>query len=80
MNSIVENLNQLYAMKRELKQRRKAYNESVKGLVNSIHNLETEVTKEVLEAGQTITIPGFRAEYKPTVVFKMKKEKEVENE
>lgn len=74
MNNIVENLNQLYAMKRELKAKRKAYNESVRGLVNGIHSLESEVVKQVLESGKTVTVGGIRAEYKPTVVIKMKKE------
>ena len=74
MNEVVEELELLCSMKQELKSKRKAYNQSVKGLKNSIQALENEITKKVLEGGQTVTANGIRAEYKPTVVFKMKRE------
>lgn len=75
-NNVITNLQTLCEKKRELKKRRKAYNESVKGLVNEIHDLEAEVMKAVLETGKTITLDGIRAEYKPTVVIKLKREDE----
>ena len=75
-NNVITNLETLCEKKRELKKRRKAYNESVKGLVNEIHDLEAEVMKAVLETGKTITLDGIRAEYKPTVVIKLKREDE----
>lgn len=75
-NNVIDNLEILCAKKRELKTRRKAFNESVRPLVNEIHDLEAEIVKTVLETGKTITVGGIRAEYKPTVVFKMKREKE----
>jgi len=74
--NVITNLEMLCEKKRELKKRRKAYNESVKGLVNEIHDLEAEVMKAVLETGKTITLDGIRAEYKPTVVIKLKREDE----
>lgn len=79
-NSIVDDLNLLYALKRELKTKRRAYNESVKGLVNSIHNLETRITNQVLAAKETVATAGIKAEYKPTVVIKMRRDEEKENE
>ncbi len=76
MANVVEDLNLLYSMKRELKAKRKTYNESVKGLVNSIHALESSIIRQVLDGGKTVQGNGIRAEYKPTVVIKMKREAE----
>ena len=61
----------LYDLKRELRSKRKAYNESVKGLKNSIQSLEQSISDQVLAAGQTVSIGKIRAEYKPTVVIKI---------
>lgn len=78
MSNIVNDLNLLYEMKSELKTKRKDFNESIKGLKSSIESLEAEIVKQVLESGKTVSVGGIRAEYKPTVVIRMRKEKEIE--
>lgn len=75
---ITDDLNLLYSLKSELREKRKAYNESVKGLRSSIVALEQEITRQVLESGKTITVGKIKAEYKPTVVIKIVKEEEKE--
>ena len=75
---ITDDLNLLYTLKSELREKRKAYNNSVKGLKNSINALEMSITKQVLEAGKTVTVGNIRAEYKPTVVIKIKRSEERE--
>lgn len=76
--TIEESMTLLYEMKQDLKARRKAYNNSVKNLKDSIRSLEAVITADVIESKQTITVGNLRAEYKPAVVFKMKKEEENE--
>lgn len=68
---ITEDLALLYELKKELREKRKAYNNSVKGLKNSIQMLESSITEQVLESGKTVSIGSIRAEYKPTVVIKI---------
>ena len=68
---INDDLALLYELKRELRAKSKAYNESVKGLKNSIQALESSITDQVLAAGKTVSIGHIRAEYKPTVVIKV---------
>lgn len=74
--TIEESMTLLYEMKQDLKARRKAYNKSVKNLKESIRSLEAVITADVIESKQTITVGNLRAEYKPAVVFKMKREDE----
>ena len=73
---ITEELTEYGELKRELNTRRKAYNNSVKDLKNRINELEQSITKQILEAGKTVQIENVRAEYKPTVVIKIKREHE----
>lgn len=73
---ITEDLTLLYNLKQELRSKRRAYNNSVKGLKNSIQALETAITEQVLAAGETVSIGTIRAEYKPTVVIKIKRNNE----
>jgi hypothetical protein len=73
---ITEDLALLYNLKQELRTKRRAYNNSVKGLKNSIQALETTITEQVLAAGETVSIGTIRAEYKPTVVIKIKRNNE----
>lgn len=73
---ITEDLALLYNLKQELRTKRRAYNNSVKGLKNSIQALETAITEQVLAAGETVSIGTIRAEYKPTVVIKIKRNNE----
>lgn len=68
---ITEDLALLYELEEELRTKRKAYNNSVKGLKNSIQALKNSITEQVLESGKTATYGKIRAEYKPTVVFKI---------
>lgn len=77
---ITEDLALLYDLKNELRAKRKAYNESVKGLKNSIQALENSITEQVLAAGQTVNIGTIRAEYKPTVVIKIRRNGEDRDE
>ena len=72
--NINEEMALLYSKKRELKEKLKAYKESVKPLKNEISVLEASITKQVLETGKTVQVGGIRAEYEPTVVIRMKKE------
>lgn len=77
---ITEDLALLYDLKNELRAKRKAYNESVKGLKNSIQALENSITEQVLAADQTVNIGTIRAEYKPTVVIKIRRNGEDRDE
>ena len=64
------------SLKYELHLKRKAYNESVKGLKHSIKSLEDLITEQVLEAGRTVSMDNVVAEYVPTVVISIKNKKE----
>lgn len=77
---ITEDLALLYDLKKELREKRKAYNNSVKGLKNSIQALESSITEQVLAAGQTVTCGKIRAEYKPTVVIKIQRQNDGNND
>ena len=70
---ITEDLALWYELKEELRKKRKAYNDSVKGLKNSIQALESSITEQVLVTKETVNIGDARAEYKPTVVFKTRR-------
>ena len=71
---IAENMERLYALKKELKARNRKHSEEMKPLKEEIQLLEADVIEEVLKAGKTIQIGNLRAEYIPTVRIKMKKE------
>lgn len=66
----------LYAMKTEYRQKKKAFDEKNKTLKDSIKAYENLITNEVLRNKETVTVGNMRAEYKPTVIFRMKKDKE----
>ena len=70
---VKEDMLLLTDLKRELRAKRKAYNESVKGLKASIQDLEQTVNDGVLALGHTVVCENMMAEYRPTVVIKMKK-------
>ena len=78
-NNIECDLSLLFDLKSELKKRRKVYNDSVKGLKASIYSLEQKITEQVLSEGHTVQVGMIRAEYKPTVVIKIKREQEQNN-
>lgn len=71
---IEEDLKLYRNLKYELHLKRKAYNDSVKGLKHSIKSIEEEIKKQVLQAGQTIRSDNVVAEFVPTVVISIKKE------
>ena len=75
---ITEDKERLYSLKTELRSESKKYRDSVKPLKDEIQLLEADIVKQVLEAGKTISVGGIKAEYKPTVIIRMKKEKENE--
>ena len=66
---INDDLQLLYSLKCELRTRYREYKNSVKGLKDSIRTLEQEITKQVLESGETVKYGKITAEYKPTVVI-----------
>ena len=76
--NIAEEMTLLYSKRLELKRKRKAHRADEKPLKDEISMLEASIEKQVLESGKTIQYGGIKAEYKPTVVFKMKKEKQDE--
>ena len=71
IGSLDKELERMKKTAKELREKRKAYNNSVKGLKNSIQVLESSITEQVLESGKTVSIGSIRAEYKPTVVIKI---------
>ena len=77
---ITEDMQLLYELRCELRKKRKAFNDSVKGLKASIQTLEQEITRQVLESGKTITVGRMKAEYKPIVVIGIQKKDEGANE
>ena len=77
-DSLEDKMTQLFEMKTELRQKQKAFRNSVKHLRQSIEGLENIIRAEVLEKKQTVTVGGIRAEYKPTVVIKIKRENDGE--
>ena len=70
---ITEDMQRLYALKKELKSKNKKHNDEVKPLKDQIHLLEADIIEEVLKAGKTIQVENIRAEYVPTVKIKIKK-------
>lgn len=71
---ITDDMERLYSLKQSLRKKRHEFNESVKPLKDEITVLEASITEEVLKARKTVQVGAFKAEYKPVVVFKMKKE------
>ena len=71
-----EMMENLYAMKTEYRQKRKAFDASVKTLKDNIKAYENLITQEVIRNKETITVGNIRAEYKPTVIIKIRKEAE----
>lgn len=72
---ITDDMELLCQYRNDLKLRRDTYNASVKGLKAQIAELEASITEQILASGTSITVGNLRAEYRPTVVFRMRKEK-----
>ena len=75
MNELQEKMAELCMAKVEKRKADAEYRERMKPLSDKIKALEDEITKDVLMAGHTITGDGIKAEFKPRVVFKLKKSK-----
>jgi len=72
--TLEECLDELYEKKCEYRRKQKAFKDANKHLLESIKSLESIVTDGVIKRGMTIRGNGIRAEYKPTVVIKIKKD------
>ena len=70
-----EMLNDLYEMKIEYRAKQKAFKDANKHLLESIKSLENIITDEVIKRGETVKADGIKAEYKPTVIIKIKRER-----
>ena len=68
-------LARLYEMKLEYRRNQKAFKDANKHLLESIKSQENIVIDEVMKLARTVKIDGIKAEYKPQVVIKMKKDK-----
>lgn len=75
-DSLEARLTLLSEMKAEMKAKRKEYKNNTRHLVESMKSLENIITEEVLKLGKSVTVGNIRAEYTPTVVIKLKKDKE----
>lgn len=75
---ITEDLQKLGLIEAEMAAERREYRRKVKPLRNEKRLLEASIAAEVLKAGKTIQVGNMRAEYRPTVVIEMIKEKEQE--
>ena len=71
-------LAQLCEMKLEYRAAKKAFDNKYKNLRDSIKSLENIITDEVIKAKRTVVVGDIKAEYIPTVSFKLKKEKDNE--
>lgn len=75
MDSLEGMLQRLAEMKSEQRAKKKQYMDDTKNLRESIKSLEAIITEEVKKLHRTVVVGNIRAEYKPQVVIKMKKEK-----
>lgn len=69
-----EMMTQLYEMKVEYRAKQKAFKDTNKHLLESIKCLENLVTDEVIKRGKTVKVAGIKAEYKPAVIIKIKRD------
>ena len=69
-------LAELLEKKTEYRRNQKSFKEQNKHLLESIKSLENIVTDEVIKRGKTVRVEGIKAEFKPTVVIKIRKGKE----
>lgn len=75
MNELQTKMAELCMAKVEKRKADAEYREKMKPLSDRIKALEDEITASVLAAGHTITGDGIKAEFKPRVVFKLKRSK-----
>lgn len=72
--SVEARLRQLCEMKLEYRAAKREFNFKYKHLRESIKSLENIITDEVIKSKRTIVVDGIKAEFIPTVSFKLKKE------
>lgn len=72
--TLEDRMAKLYEMKTEYRAKQKAFKDANKHLLESIRSLENIITAEVIKLKRTVKVDGIRAEYKPVVVIKIKKE------
>lgn len=75
LETLEDRLTRLYEMKSEYKAKQKAFKNANKHLLESIKSLENIITDEVISLKRTVKVEGIRAEYKPQVIIKLRKEK-----
>ena len=75
---IFEDIERWEYLKREMRSKRKAYNNDVKPIKDEMALLEASIKDEVMKTGQTLIVGNVKVEFVPTVVIRMKKEKEAE--
>ena len=64
----------LCEMKQEYRRKQKAFKDENKHLLESIKSLENIVMDEVMSLKRTVVYGDIKAEYKPQVVIRLKKE------
>lgn len=69
----------LCEMKQEYRRKQKAFKDENKHLLESIKSLENIVMNEVMSLKRTVVFGDIKAEYKPQVVIKLKKEQNNES-
>lgn len=67
-------LARLAEIKLELKDEKEKYMDRTRHLRESAKSLENIITEEVKKLHKTVSVGSIRAEYKPQVIFKMKRE------
>ena len=76
--TLEDRMMRLKELKQEYRDKRKAFKESTKNLLESIKGLENIISAEVLKVGHTVQVEGIKAEYVPQVVIRLKKEQDNE--
>lgn len=77
-DSLEAKMEMLGEIEAELSRKYKEYKNSVKELKATRESLRNVIIHEVMERKETVTVGSIRAEYKPTVVIKKKKEQDNE--
>jgi phage host-nuclease inhibitor protein Gam len=72
-------MNHLCEMMQEYKANKEAFATKNENLVKSIESLENIVKDEVMKLGKTVVVGNIKAEYKPTVTIKIRKEQNNDN-
>lgn len=74
LETLDDRLTKLYEMKVEYRRNQKAFKDANKDLLASIKSLENIIIDEVKKLGRTVKADGIKAEFKPQVVIKIKRE------